>query len=97
MSRHFFPAHTHRGSVGMGIIPAYRGQGLGKRLMLAALNQAERSGFIRVELSVHADNTRAIKLYENVGFIREGVQRRSVLIDGRFIDTITMALMLDEQ
>ncbi len=81
----------------MGIIPAYRGRGLGKRLLLAALNQARASGFICVELSVHADNTRAMALYEKIGFIREGVQRRSVLIDGRFIDTVNMALMLDEQ
>lgn len=46
---------------------------------------------------MHADNTRAIALYEKTGFIREGIQRRSVLIDGRFIDTVNMALMLDEQ
>ncbi len=81
----------------MGIIPAYRGKGLGRRLLLAALNQARTAGFIRVELSVHADNTRAVALYERIGFISEGVQRRSVLIDGCFIDTINMALMLDEQ
>lgn len=81
----------------MGIIPAYRGRGLGRRLLSAALNQARISGLIRVELSVHADNTRAVALYEKTGFIREGVQRRSVLIDGRFIDTVNMALMLDEQ
>jgi len=65
--------------------------------VLAALNQARISGLIRVQLSVHADNTRAIALYKKAGFIREGIQRRSVLIDGRFIDTVNMALMLDEQ
>jgi RimJ/RimL family protein N-acetyltransferase len=97
ISRHFFQAHRHRGSLAMGIIPAYRERGLGKRLILAALNQAKVSDFIRVELSVHVDNTRAIALYESVGFFKEGVQRRSVLIDGRFKDTINMALMLDEQ
>lgn len=44
ISRHFFPAHRHRGSLAMGIIPAYRGRGLGRRLLLAALNQARVSG-----------------------------------------------------
>ncbi|WP_325058577.1 GNAT family N-acetyltransferase [Rhizobium mongolense] len=29
--RHFFPSHAHRGSLGMGIIPAHRGLGLGLR------------------------------------------------------------------
>jgi RimJ/RimL family protein N-acetyltransferase len=97
ISRHFFPAHAHRGSLAMGIIPDYRGKGLGRRLMMAALNQARTAGFVRIELSVHADNARAIALYEKVGFATEGVQRRSVLIDGRFIDTVNMALMLGNQ
>ena len=97
ISRHFFPAHRHRGSLGMGIIEAYRGQGLGRRLMLAALKQARASGFIRIELSVHADNARAIALYERVGFLKEGVQKRSVLIDGRFLDAVNIAILLDEQ
>ena len=95
--RHFFPSHRHRGSLGMGIIPAYRGSGLGKRLMLAALEQARVAEFIRIELSVHASNQRAIALYEKVGFLKEGVQRRGVCIDDRFIDTVNMALLLDEQ
>ncbi|MEF0938912.1 GNAT family N-acetyltransferase [Rhizobium sp. BR 362] len=96
ISRHFFPAHAHRGTLAMGIIPAYRGRGIGNRLIAAALDQARKAAFIRIELSVHADNLPAIGLYEKIGFVREGVQRRSVLIDGRFIDTVNMALMLDE-
>lgn len=96
IGRHFFPAHAHRGSLGMGIVDGYRGRGLGRRLIEAALEAARHEGFIRIELSVHADNAPAIRLYEKVGFVREGVHRRAGLIDGRFIDTITMALMLDE-
>jgi ribosomal protein S18 acetylase RimI-like enzyme len=95
ISRHFFPSHAHRGSLAMGVIPGYRGRGLGMRLIVEALEQARKAGFIRIELSVHADNPQAIRLYEKVGFVREGVQRRSVLIDGRFIDTVNMAVMLD--
>jgi len=95
VSRHFFPSHAHRGTLAMGIIPEYRGRGLGNRLIAAALVQARQAGLIRIELSVHSDNPQAIGLYEKVGFVREGVQRRSVLIDGRFIDTVNMALMLD--
>ncbi|TBY61833.1 GNAT family N-acetyltransferase [Rhizobium leguminosarum bv. viciae] len=97
ITRHFFPSHSHRGSLAMGIVPDYRGRGLGRRLIDAALDEARQESFIRVELSVHADNARAIALYEKVGFLPEGVLRRSVLIDGRFIDTVTMAIMLDRE
>jgi ribosomal protein S18 acetylase RimI-like enzyme len=97
ISRHFFPAHAHRGTLAMGIIPSYRGYGVGTRLIATALDQARNAGFVRIELSVRADNSKAICLYEKVGFIKEGIQRRTVLIDGRFIDTVGMALMLDGQ
>ncbi|WP_337268662.1 GNAT family N-acetyltransferase [Oryzifoliimicrobium ureilyticus] len=96
ISRHAFASHAHCGSLGMGLLPSYRGQGIGQRLMTAVLDQARQAGFIRVELAVHADNTRAIALYEKVGFQKEGVKRRSVFIDGHFKDTVMMALMLDE-
>jgi len=92
ISRHTFPSHAHTGRLGMGIIPAYRGQGLGRRLIGATLQAARNVGIERVELSVHADNDKAIALYEKVGFVREGFARKSVRIDGRYLDAIYMAL-----
>lgn len=91
--RHFHAAHAHRGTLGMGIIASYRGQGLGFRLIDAAMKQARKAGFVRIELGVHADNERAIALYEKVGFIREGVARDAVFIDGRYVDTVNMAVI----
>ena len=91
--RHFFPAHAHRGTLGMGIVRAYRGRGLGTRLINATLEAAFGAGFVRVELDVHADNARAISLYESVGFVREGIVRDAVYVDGEYRDAITMALI----
>jgi RimJ/RimL family protein N-acetyltransferase len=42
---------------------------------------------------VHADNARAISLYERVGFVREGIVRDAVCVDGEYRDAITMALI----
>lgn len=91
--RHPQPTHAHCGTLGMGIIPGYRDRGLGTRLIKAALDLARESDLHRVELHVHADNERAIALYEKVGFVREGVARDAVRIDGRFIDSIGMAVI----
>ncbi|QYA11376.1 GNAT family N-acetyltransferase [Rhizobium sp. AB2/73] len=91
ISRHAFPSHAHAGRLGMGIIPAYRGRGLGRRLLEATLRAARDAEIERIELSVHADNDRAIALYEKVGFVREGLARNSVRIDGRYKDAIHMA------
>ncbi len=89
--RDHWPAHAHCGTLGMGLLPEYRGKGLGRRLMQAALAAAHDEGFVRVELAAHADNLRAIALYEKLGFQREGLTRYSVCIDGRFVDSLVMA------
>jgi RimJ/RimL family protein N-acetyltransferase len=94
--RHYFPAHAHRGTLGMGIIPPYRGQGLGRRLLTTTLERAGDAGFARIELAVHVDNARAIALYDKAGFVREGVQRDAVLVDGQYRDAIAMALIRRE-
>jgi RimJ/RimL family protein N-acetyltransferase len=91
-----FPAHAHRGTLGMGIIAAYRGCGLGLRLINAALYRAAEVGIVRVELDVYANNARAIALYEKVGFVREGLARDAVFIDGVYRDAIAMALVRRE-
>lgn len=85
--------HAHRGSLGMGIVASHRGRGLGSRLIKATLAQARKAGFVRIELFVHADNARAIALYDKVGFVREGVQRDAIRIDGQYGDTIMMAIV----
>jgi RimJ/RimL family protein N-acetyltransferase len=91
--RHPFPSHAHRGALGMGLLPAYRGRGLGRTLLDATLAQAFRSGFVRVELDVRADNARAIALYDRVGFVREGLVRAAVRVDGKYYDAIAMAIV----
>ena len=93
IQRHPFPAHSHRGTLGMGVIPDYRGRSVGARLMDRTLKQAFATGFVRIEFSVRADNLRAMRLYEKFGFVREGVLRDAVFVDGRYHDTIAMALI----
>lgn len=84
---------SHRGTLGMGIVDGYREQGLGKGLITTTLDAARAMGLHRVDLDVHADNARAARLYEKVGFQREGVARDAVLIDGHYIDLIKMAII----
>jgi RimJ/RimL family protein N-acetyltransferase len=91
--REVFPSRAHRGTLGMGLLPEWRGRGVGRRLLEATLAQARRSGFKRIELDVHADNPRAIALYERAGFVREGIVRDASLIDSVFRDAILMAIV----
>ncbi|WP_370868953.1 GNAT family N-acetyltransferase [Ectorhizobium quercum] len=93
--RHEREAVSHRGALGMGIVPGFRDKGLGTRLIATTLDAARKAGLHRVELDVYADNPRAIALYEKAGFVREGVARDAVRIDGVYRDSIWMSTILD--
>lgn len=50
----------------------------------------------RVELHVFEFNQRAIRSYEKVGFIREGVRRQALVRGGRFFDILIMGITREE-
>jgi RimJ/RimL family protein N-acetyltransferase len=85
----------HVGQLGMGLLPDYRGRGLARPLAVATLDAARRLGIERVELEVFASNTRAIALYENLGFAAEGVKVRARKLDGAYDDEVFMCLLFD--
>lgn len=82
--------HAHVGALGIGVVPAFRGKGVGAALMQAALDEA-RKRYVRIELTVRAQNAPAIALYEKFGFQREGICRDAIFVDGRYEDLIVMA------
>jgi RimJ/RimL family protein N-acetyltransferase len=84
---------AHVGILGIGLAPAWRDMGLGRRLMTAALEAGWVWGFRRIELGVFAHNRRAHALYRKLGFVEEGRKRDHVLIDGTFHDEIMMAIV----
>jgi RimJ/RimL family protein N-acetyltransferase len=88
-----YPGHGHTGRLGMGLLPAYRGRGLGARLLEDTLRGAFASGLTRIELEVYESNRPAIALYERYGFAHEGRKRRGRILDGRTEDILCMALL----
>jgi putative acetyltransferase len=83
---------AHCASIGMAVHDAYAGRGVGSALMQAVVDLAERWWNIkRLELSVYADNPRAIALYERFGFQREGLHRAYAWRDGEYVDSLAMA------
>jgi ribosomal protein S18 acetylase RimI-like enzyme len=54
----------------VGVIPSYRGLGLGQALVRRALAGFCQAGLHRAYLEVTAENAAAVQLYRNVGFRR---------------------------
>ena len=88
------PVYAHCGVLGMGLLPRFRSQGLGTKLITRTLKAARSFGLSRVELSVRQDNINAIALYKKVGFVTEGLQRNAVQVDGDYENVVEMAILL---
>ena len=85
----------HSGELAMSVKKEYWAQGIGSRLMDALIGWASEGQIIKkINLRVRADNDRAIRLYENKGFTREGVIRRGIRVEGRYYDLYWMGLEL---
>jgi mycothiol synthase len=52
----------------LGVIPGFRGRGLGLALLLQSLHGFRRFGLTRATLEVTAQNETAIRMYRQVGF-----------------------------
>lgn len=86
-------SRAHIGTLGIAILPGYRDQGLGPRLLRTAIDAAWARGITRIELSVRTDNPRAIALYKRFGFHHEGTRQHANLVRGQYIDAHAMALL----
>jgi putative acetyltransferase len=82
----------HACAIGITVIGHAQGKGVVSALMKAMTDYAEPwTTFLRIELTVFADNTNAIALYKKFGFEQEGLLRNYILRNGRFEDVNAMA------
>ena len=88
--------HAHTGVLGVALLPEFRGQGLGERLMRQTLDAARAFGLHRVELTVRQANSNAIALYRKLGFEIEGLMRDAIKVDGVCENVVLMGLLFDQ-
>ena len=83
---------VHTAALGIAVHDAYAGRGAGSALMAGLVSLADDwLNIRRLELTVYADNARAIALYERFGFEREGLHRDFAFRDGAYVDAVAMA------
>ncbi|MCR6705779.1 MAG: GNAT family N-acetyltransferase [Cellulomonas sp.] len=81
-------------NVRIALVPGMPGRGYGTEAMVAVLDHAfDAVGLHRVELSVFDFNPRAQRSYQKAGFVVEGRQRDRLRWDGRWHDSILMAVL----
>jgi ribosomal protein S18 acetylase RimI-like enzyme len=70
----------------VGVIPSFRGMGLGRALVGRALTGFLHAGLNRAYLEVTAENAAAVQLYRNVGFRRVKTLYKAVDDASRWIE-----------
>ena len=77
--------------------PARLGRGLGRQVVHCLLRHAfDDLDLFRVDLRVLAYNERAIRCYRACGFVREGRERKSAVVDGERYDDLIMGILAHE-
>ncbi|WP_060205280.1 GNAT family N-acetyltransferase [Sporosarcina koreensis] len=77
--------------------PQSRGKGLGESALIAMINYAfENLNFHRIWLQVFPDNKKAIRLYEKLGFIYEGIERESHYSEKKFKNQLRYSILKSE-
>jgi len=98
----FYKAQRHVGRTAhvaylgtLAVAPEAQGRGIAMGMMQDALARLQRAGITRVELTVEADNPRAITFYERLGFVHEGTQRAAYkrASDTGYVDELMYGLL----
>lgn len=71
---HFLAPEAH--ILNIAVVATMQRQGVGRLLVDTVLNEAIRCGVKKVFLEVRASNLPAIKLYEQLGFKKQGVRKK---------------------
>lgn len=90
-------AVRHVVTLGISVGRDARRKGVGRALIEHAISWAKEHGVLRIELGVFSTNTRAIALYEKLGFVHEGTKRRLFFFRDRWIDDRVMARWLGDE
>ncbi len=87
-------------SAGFGIVIGVRdcwGRGYGTEATQLVTDYAfARLNLNRVELEVAAENPRARRIYERIGYRVEGTRRDAFYVEGRYLDAVIMAILRRE-
>jgi len=90
------PSGAHvRQIQGFAVDQPARGRGVGRALLEASVEETRRQGARRLTLRVLSVNSAARRLYEQTGFVVEGVLHEEFLINGAYVDDVMMALAVE--
>jgi RimJ/RimL family protein N-acetyltransferase len=96
IARDQHPASRHVADLGLMVAQSHRRQGIGRSLLEAAVQWARTAGVTKLELHVFPWNTGAIALYEQFGFVQEGLRKAHYRRGDDYVDAVLMAFSISD-
>lgn len=81
----------HTAALTLGVLDAYRGHGIGGRLLERGVEWAKLQGLEKIYNAIPATNDQAISFLEAHGFETEAVRENHYKLDGSYVDEVMMA------
>jgi L-amino acid N-acyltransferase YncA len=88
-------AYDHVADFSLYVERAWRGRGVGRRLLDSLIARARALGYHKLVLSAFPFNEAGMAAYRRAGFRQVGIYREQGLLDGKWVDTIVMEKLLD--
>ena len=90
------PAYANTCEISLYVEEGHRRKGIGRELMQAAIEHAERVRFHTILSRVASENAASIRLHDLFGFRRIGTMREVGFKFGRYLDVDLFQLMLPD-
>jgi L-amino acid N-acyltransferase YncA len=87
-------AHASIADLSVYVARSHRGRGVGYSLLTELEGHAARSGFHKIVLHALNGNEHGKSLYRKCGFDEVGVFKEHGMLDGRYVDVVTMEKLL---
>jgi phosphinothricin acetyltransferase len=88
------PAYRHVADFSVYVERAWRGKGVGHRMLERLIGLAREIGYHKMVLATFPTNEGGVRLYERLGFSRVGVYHEQGMLDGQWVDTLIMEKLL---
>lgn len=90
------PRLKHACEIGISTRKNHWGKGVATSVLTVLIEWANTNPIIKkINLKANVTNTKAIALYERMGFEHEGVHRRDFYLYGEYTDAVSMGMIID--
>lgn len=86
--------NRHVGDFGISVHPEHRHEALGEALIRGMEKWAKQHEVRKIELEVWSNNIGAVRLYNRLGYLIEGIRKETIMRDDQVLDIILMGKLL---